>query len=268
MAQKPAQPAMRWTDAEIAVVREHWETNRDFVYATLPRRTRMAIDAYAHAKLGLSLKAAWRRRSRGHRQKGDPWSKKELRLLKDLYRTDRKTLYQLLPHRTPQAIAYQAKVHDARIRSIAPWTTSDIRALRELYPDAPQDKIIAAFPGRSWKTIQMQAMAHGIKRNRLYVSPRAHLDKLIIERAREIGLPLSVLDKLTGCARGYWYQRNRRPAPIEKVAAAIEELGGRLTIVWCEDDEQEGPTAAEVQPPLPGSRFYRPSWDRVEVHHG
>jgi hypothetical protein len=47
------------------------------------------------------------------------------------------------------------------------WTDIELTNLNSLYPAAPRDTILAAFPGKSWKSILLKAWRLGLTRKRL-----------------------------------------------------------------------------------------------------
>jgi hypothetical protein len=47
------------------------------------------------------------------------------------------------------------------------WTDIELTNIKRLYPAAPRDTLLAAFPGKSWKSIVLKAWRLGLTRKRL-----------------------------------------------------------------------------------------------------
>ncbi len=57
-------------------------------------------------------------------------------------------------------------VHRGTFRALAEsvWTEAELNALRRLYPNSPTGVVMAALPGRSWKSITLKTSRIGLKR--------------------------------------------------------------------------------------------------------
>src|SRR4051794_26337138 len=87
----------------------------------------------------------------GHRL----WSKREDETLRKAY-PNYTAARIALPHRTYVALQHRACCLGIQRRKHA-WSSSDFAKLRQMYPVATQQKLLAAFPGLGWRAIELSA---------------------------------------------------------------------------------------------------------------
>lgn len=113
------------------------------------------------------------------------------------------------------------------------WRTTGISQLRRLYPEAPHDVLLTAFPGYTIVQIRQAANYRRIYRKRKpYKATGYHAIDQIRARAFELAYSMADVDALSG-ARYYftkagWHNFFHHRA----VARAIEALDGRITAIW------------------------------------
>lgn len=160
------------------------------------------------------------------------WSEGEIDVLRRLT-PDYKTIRQLLKTRSPEAIRHKCNQLGLS-KTINLWTGADVAKLRRLYPTAPKDTVIAAFPAATWPQIKSAARRYGFRRVRPPYEKTDHpLIDAIIDRCGVIGWSLADLDE--ECGTGRYFQRRdwRRHAPsLAKLLKAVAVLGGDVSVTW------------------------------------
>lgn len=166
------------------------------------------------------------------------WTAEENAVLRQ-YFPDYEKLVQALPHRTRVAIRLQC----GKLGLTTPrhsWMASQISLLRRLYSRASKQEVMAAFPGRSWSSIQKCARYYGFRRDRKpYVKLGVDALDALRQKCFERNMVMRDLDELVG-SKGYfrkasWIAGGR--IDFGTVVKAIEALGGKVSAVWLEELE-------------------------------
>ena len=162
------------------------------------------------------------------------WSDAEIQIL-HAFAPDYDVLQKHLKGRTFEAIRHQCN-RLGLSKTIHIWTGAEISKLRRLYPVAPKEAVIAAFPFSNWEKIKCTAHRHGFRRERLpYPAVEHPLMNAILERCAAIGWSLSDLDEECGTGRYFRSGEWKRHMPnFNAVLKAIEVLGGTVSVKWDE----------------------------------
>lgn len=194
--------SLPWTDAERALIREHYDRGPDRVHLMLPGRTKLAINSQA-SKMGVT-NSDWSDEERQYLKKhygsmptnqiaatlgrsisglrsvvqgmglgrkaktrGRPWTERELSVLRMHYGRGNwiVNVQNLLAGRTRGAIGTQAS--KMGITETQSWQPEEIRILRIFYPELGA-KIAEKLPHRTVPAIKAQAAKLGLRyRNRI-----------------------------------------------------------------------------------------------------
>lgn len=161
------------------------------------------------------------------------WTDRENDILKK-YWPDYSKLRRLLRRRTRGAM--EAPACALKItRPRQAWTTKELSALRRRWRDAPRDELMAELPRHTWASIRTKGNKLGIRRLPWCPKPTGKplLDQ-IRRRAADQKRSMSELDRICSCP-GYFQNSTCRPEWSRRrniLLRAIEELGGRVEIVW------------------------------------
>lgn len=96
------------------------------------------------------------------------WTDDEIVMLKSMYgKFTKRQIADAIPKHTAGSIVMKAiKLGFVKKRTspYAPWTSSELKLLKDLYPDAMKRQISLAIPSHPWCSIQEKAKALGISR--------------------------------------------------------------------------------------------------------
>lgn len=162
----------------------------------------------------------------------DLWSDDEIRILR-AFAPDYAALQKELKGRTFEAIRHKSN-RLGLSKTVHIWTAAEVLKLRRLYPAAPRDEIIAAFPFATWAQIKHAARNNGSRREKPpYKKSRHPLMNAILEQCMEIGWSLADLDRECGIKR-YFARRSWKEKKLnyDAVLKAIEILGGTISVNW------------------------------------
>jgi DNA-binding XRE family transcriptional regulator len=98
---------------------------------------------------------------------GAAWTETEMASLRAMFPTAKwPDVLAGLPRRTRDSINQQARLHGIRreISKRARWTVPEENVVRQLWPSAEPEVIVAALPGRAWANIAKKANDLNIKR--------------------------------------------------------------------------------------------------------
>lgn len=115
------------------------------------------------------------------------------------------------------------------------WTLVEIKKLFKVYPSADRPTVLNEFPGRSWRSIERQAIRCKLHRpRRPPVACGVELIDKVRERAFEDNVRFVHLDLEIG---GKYFSRPfRRKRPnYQTICRALEFFGGRLVIDWMDE---------------------------------
>ena len=165
------------------------------------------------------------------------WTAEEEGILRRHY-PDYATIRKLLPHRETKALHHRAYLLDLSQKQNR-WLASEISKLRRIYlSSASRADLIAAFPGKSLKSIYDAAQRHRLNRPKRKYKRTGHavMDQ-ILARTEEIGWTLHDLDEASGTKKYFATQGWRYFRPnIVKLEKATKALGGKLAIEWIDFD--------------------------------
>jgi hypothetical protein len=182
--------------------------------------------------LNASDRARARIQHRGRTPNGDPlWTKREEDIVRQLH-PDYREIGHKLRRRTRAAIYQRAELLKLNQKYVA-WTARDLARLHRLWRDAPREQLTAAFPHRTWKSIQKKGQTFGVRRLPWVPKPtgKRTLDDLR-RRAADLKISLVDLDRICA-ARHYFRSSASGRSPRRNVMfRAIAALGGRVEIVW------------------------------------
>lgn len=192
--------------------------------------------ASAYANTAARMRALTRARgvtSLGHAL----WTEEEDEICRRLY-PDYVKLRAALTGRSCYAI--QSRCRELKVaKRCPPWTGADIAKLRKLYPTSSWDCLKAAFPHRGPIGIRDRAHALGVYRKKPAYAPTGDsvLDELRAECLRQ---KISMCDlEIIANGKGYFVNKGWRGARgsinMNRIAKAVRELGGTLTIDWGEE---------------------------------
>lgn len=160
------------------------------------------------------------------------WTVPEDNIIRRCY-PDYDALFKQLPHRSRSALKNRAQKLRVFATTRRFWTGSEICTLRKLWKQTPKAELLAAFPGRTWASLDNAAQTQQLRRDR---RPRkttgiAELDT-VRRRCEDLNLTLKDLDTLCGF-RNYFTKsaRGRKPR-ARMLLKAIAVLDGHIEIVW------------------------------------
>ncbi len=153
-----------------------------------------------------------------------------------LHYPDLKTLCQVLPRRSREAIKWRASRKALTKKKFNPWTTVEMSKLRHIYPIASRTELIAAFPRHPFTSITTTARINKIyKKKRVYKKSGIPALDQILTRSHKMGITLAELDEFAGTRNFFrhrrWENRKNVGGPF---AAAAKALGGTISITWLE----------------------------------
>lgn len=164
----------------------------------------------------------------------DLWSEQEVQILNALApRYD--LIGEQIKRRTFEAIRHKCNGLGLS-KTIHVWTGAEISKLRRLYPAAPKQAIIDAFPFSTWSKIKSTARRHRFRRARpAFKKSEDPLMNAILMRCTAIGWSLADLDAECGTRRYFRTRDWRKYTPNPRaVLKAIEVLGGTASVTWPE----------------------------------
>ncbi|WP_170125177.1 hypothetical protein [Pseudaminobacter salicylatoxidans] len=183
------------------------------------------------AWLNRSLAAKDKIRKAGRTPNGHTlWKSSERAVLKKHF-PDYKAIKKRLPERSMAAIRGQCHLMGLSTPKAA-WTAADRAKLKRLFPTVSKAELLAAFPGRTYVSLQVSGYQMGLKRWRKPYVKTSHpvLDD-VREACRTKGHFMPDLDVYAGT--GHYFSRlaaRRKKHDFRKVDKAIKALGGTLTI--------------------------------------
>lgn len=141
----------KWTEEELNILKEYYQTEGLKVASRLPSKTNSAI-------LGMAARLGIRRRGQ-HIQ----WTAEEDDILKTYYPIELLDVCKRLPGRSQPAIKHRAFVLGlkARVGSRTHWTVEEDSILRDNYPTVKQ-RVKELLPGKSIDAIKTRAVALGL----------------------------------------------------------------------------------------------------------
>ncbi|QKC63137.1 hypothetical protein EFV37_13110 [Mesorhizobium loti] len=199
--------------------------------------TPMAYRSTDIEHLHKSLAAQDRIRRAGRTPNGHAlWTTAERAVLKKWF-PDYIAMKMRLPERSMPAIRGQCHLMGLSTPKPA-WTAADRARLKRLFPTVSKDELIAAFPGRTWTSLQVSGYQMGLKRWRKpYVKTSHPVIDDVREACRAKGHFMPDLDVYAGTGKYFSKLAQRRKKhDFRKVDKAVKALGGTLTIEWCNDD--------------------------------
>jgi hypothetical protein len=208
----------RWTPEELQVARSL--TLREALLA-LPHRTQEAIRS---VRKGRVLCPQFR-----------PWTKAELARIKRYAREPLVKLANRFPGRTVAAVkAQRSNFIGSRQtgKRAAHWKNTEVTTLRKMWPAAPWPEILAALPGRTYRSIRGQSVRLGLKRPHRLSTPTDDLRGAVRVRAQQDGINLKRMGTQTGCGSHYFITHKVKTIDYNKIARAVHWFGGRLVIDW------------------------------------
>ena len=141
-----------------------------------------------------------------------------------------------LPKRSLAAIAAQCHLMGLSTPKLA-WTAADRAKLKRLFTTVSKADLLAAFPGRTWVSLQVTGYQMGLRRWRKpYVKTSHPVIDDVREACREKGHFMPDLDVYAETGRYFSKLALRRKKhDFRKVDKAVKALGGRLMIEWRDD---------------------------------
>ncbi|WP_140426965.1 hypothetical protein [Ensifer aridi] len=165
------------------------------------------------------------------------WTGEENAVLRQCF-PNNEIMMQALPHRTRVAIRLQCRKLGLTT-SRHSWMASEISLLRRLYSRASKQEVMAAFPGRSWSSIQKCANYYGFRRDRKpYVKLGVDALDALRQKCFECNMVMRDLDEIVG-SKAYFRKANwlaNGGVDHKRVAKAVEALGGKIVAVWPKDE--------------------------------
>ncbi|RWK79627.1 MAG: hypothetical protein EOR51_12000 [Mesorhizobium sp.] len=165
------------------------------------------------------------------------WSDEEKSLCRQLH-PDYKALAKALPHRSRSAIRNYCSTYMPESRIQKSWTGQEQSRFRRAYPTATWDELYAAFPGRSYASLESMAKRLKLTKKRKGYLPTGDclLDSLRGECFRQ-NVSMSELDAFAG-RRHYFenqcWRGKRGFYDYRAIVRAIYVMGGTLKIEWSE----------------------------------
>jgi len=96
------------------------------------------------------------------------WTEAEILTLKSMYgKHTKRQIAEAIPTHTAGSIVMKAMklgIVKKRTSKYSPWTSGELKLLKELYPDAMKSQIILAISSHPWSSIQEKAKALGVSR--------------------------------------------------------------------------------------------------------
>lgn len=173
---------------------------------------------------------------RGHKI----WTAQEDETLRRLYPNYR-AMVKALPNRTMVAVRFRVRAIGAAQPYVCHrWTAAEISRMRRLAASgATRREIIAAFAPLTKNQVVNALAYHRVVRKKSPLRPSGHpaLDA-VRARCRELRLSMSDLDAMAR-TRTYFRQAQwakGRGVNLERIAKAIQALGGTFTVAWDSDE--------------------------------
>ncbi|WP_460449114.1 hypothetical protein [Alsobacter sp. SYSU BS001988] len=161
------------------------------------------------------------------------WTSDEEELL--LSFGDYRKAFGRIPGRTSRGIQVRAKKLGMGLTrsSPKPWTPTEIRVLRRIYPTGTKQEVRDGLPGRNQHAIYVKANALRL-RKRLRPPGRVgvKLYDQIRRRAFDMNISMKDLDDATGLDGFFGRRREYDLRVIKVLQKAMDTLGGRLVIEW------------------------------------
>lgn len=183
--------------------------------------------------LDKSLTARNRIRKAGRTPNGHAlWTTRQREVLKRWY-PDYKEMKKRLPKRSLAAIAGQCHLMGLSTPKPA-WTAADRTKLRRLFTTVSKAELRAAFPDRTWTSLQVAGYQMGLRRWRKpYVKTSHTVVDSLREACRQSGNYMPDLDEFAG-TRKYFTGRiqRRKKHNFRAIDRAARALGGKLKIEW------------------------------------
>lgn len=166
------------------------------------------------------------------------WTEAEDEICRRLH-PDYSALLAALPGRTKGAVKRRCGSLGVT-KKLHPWTGKEISDFRRIYPTAPAEELRERFDRRTRQAIEARAQSLGVRRAKpQYVPTGNYLLDALRSRCHEQGLTMRDLDEFVGrrkyFSRTHWRGR-RGYINYNAIAAAIHEIGGRLSITWEYDE--------------------------------
>jgi hypothetical protein len=174
-------------------------------------------------------------RKRGYVLGHPVWTSQEDEIVRACY-PDYALAAKKLPHRSYNAL--RGRTHALGIQKKRHiWTGKELTTLRQMSPHATGRELLAAFPFAS--LLQIRA----IRKHYKIPKPQARLNRTrfpiineIRARSVELGLSMGELDSIAGTGtyfqKAQWHTTKGTRPHLKHVYAAIEALGGNLSVVW------------------------------------
>ncbi|TGQ79343.1 hypothetical protein EN850_20865 [Mesorhizobium sp. M8A.F.Ca.ET.207.01.1.1] len=197
----------------------------------------MAYRSADLASLDKSLAAQDRIRKAGRTPNGHAlWTPAERAVLTKWF-PDYKAMKKRLPKRSMAAITGQCHLMGLSTPKPA-WTAADRTKLRRLFTTVSKAELLAAFPDRTWTSLQVNGYQMGLRRWRKpYVKTSHPVIDDVREACRTKGHFMPDLDVYAGTGRYFSKLAQRRKKhDLRKVDKAVKALGGTLVIEWGDDD--------------------------------
>ncbi len=143
---------LRWTEEENDLLRTHFPKEGLTVASRFPQRSPSAIASHAYKTLRLKIA----------KNEIRPWSKEELKVLKDFFHVEGKKVSARLPGRN-QSVCYQ-KAKELGLTSTVkkPWTKDEIYIMETFYNKESIYQLLDRLPDRGEQSIRRQACRMGL----------------------------------------------------------------------------------------------------------
>jgi len=164
------------------------------------------------------------------------WTTRERAVLTKWF-PDYKAMKKRLPERSMPSIRGQCHLMGLSTPKPA-WTAADRAKLRRLFTTVSKAELLAAFPGRTWTSLQVNGYQMGLRRWRKpYVKTSHPVIDDVREACRAKGHFMPDLDVYAGTGRYFSKLAQRRKKhDFRKVDRAVKALGGTLVIEWRDEE--------------------------------